>query len=242
MTKCSGFYEGKLGPLNPISQEANSFVTSLFEEISEVFADNYIHIGSDELEYECWSSNEDIKEYVKENNITLTQLYESVTVNIANVVNSFNRTAIVWEEALQYNVDSPLPKNTLIQVWKTDWTTELKRITDHNWTAILSACWYLDYLDTGGDWKKLYDCDPLSFANDAENLEKLLGGEACMWSEYVNSNNIVSRIFPRASAAAERLWSHTNDIINAAHRLEEHTCRMMNRGISAQPPNSAGFC
>lgn len=71
-----------------------------------------------------------------------------------------------------------------------------------------------------------------------------MGGEACMWAEVVDSSNVISRIWPRASAAAERLWSDkkVTDIKNAEQRLEEHTCRMKQRGIDAQPPNGPGFC
>ena len=32
-----------------------------------------------------------------------------------------------------------------------------------------------------------------------------MGGEA--WSEYADASNYVSRLFPRASAVSERLWS-----------------------------------
>lgn len=52
-----------------------------------------------------------------------------------------------------------------------------------------------------------------------------------------------SRIWPRASAAAERLWTGSaQDEGLARHRLEEHACRMNRRNISAQPPNGPGFC
>jgi hypothetical protein len=75
-------------------------------------------------------------------------------------------------------------------------------------------------------------------------FQLILGGESCMWSEVVDDSNIIQRIFPRASAAAEKLWSpfYVNDYKEAQTRLEEHYCRMRNRGIQAQPPNGPGFC
>jgi hexosaminidase len=102
----------------------------------------------------------------------------------------------------------------------------------------------LDELSSGGDWEKFYNCEPLDFDGTDEQKKLVLGGEACMWSNDVNEYNIMPRLWPRASAVAEKLWSaqDVNDVGAARPRLEEHTCRMNRRGIAAQPPNGAGVC
>lgn len=99
-------------------------------------------------------------------------------------------------------------------------------------------------MEGGGDWTKYYECDPQNFGGDDKQLKLILGGEACMWAEVVNNQNILQRTWPRASAAAEKLWSAYNvvDEDSAAKRLEEHTCRMNRRQIPAQPPNGPGYC
>jgi len=70
-----------------------------------------------------------------------------------------------------------------------------------------------------------------------KQLERVLGGEACSWGESVDWHNALQRMFPRASAVAERLWSQQgiNDTDWALGRLMEFRCDVVRRGIPIGP-------
>jgi hexosaminidase len=63
----------------------------------------------------------------------------------------------------------------------------------------------------------------------------------CMWGETVDPSDIDQTIWPRAAAAAERLWSpaSVNDADQFLPRLEVYRCLLNQRGIAAAPTNNA---
>lgn len=77
--------------------------------------------------------------------------------------------------------------------------TDIERVTNAGLRAIYSTCWYLDYINTGIDWDKYYLCEQLDPAVmddlNMKNISLLIGGEACMWSEYVDNENVLSRLW-----------------------------------------------
>ncbi|XP_055295127.1 beta-hexosaminidase subunit beta-like [Sitodiplosis mosellana] len=243
LTACEGVYSGKLGPMDPTNEDTYIFMQKLLAEVGTVFSDEYIHLGGDEVGFQCWNSSTKIRDFMKKENITRYEVLEERYIQrIVDMVEDLQRKSIVWQEVFENGVQ--LAPATVVHVWTGDRSKLLNTITKRGFPAILSSCWYLDWLSNGGDWTKYYTCEPSDFPGDKKQQSLLIGGEACMWSEVVDDTNIVQRIFPRASAAAEKLWSQKsiNNVTEASRRLEEHTCRMRKRGIPAQPPNGPGFC
>jgi len=143
-------------------------------------------------------------------------------------------------------------KDTIVGVWKDiyldsklkPWREYLQASVKHGYQIVLSAPWYLNYISYGQDWRKYYEVDPNDFIATADEKQLVIGGEACMWGEYVDDTNLIPRMWPRASPVAERLWSSVSltDVNQAAPRLEEHRCRLLRRGYPVESVNGPGFC
>lgn len=236
--------DGTYGPINPIHDETYKTMEIFLKEAVDVFNDKYIHLGGDEVSFDCWASNPDILSYMESRNMStdFTKLESMYVQRLIDITNRLNASSIVWQEVFDNGVR--LPSDTVVHLWTKSQKEELSKVTKAGHRALLSTCWYLDHLESGGDWQKFYMCDPHDFDGTDEDKKRVIGGEACMWGEVVDETNIHSRVWPRASATAEKLWSSivTPRLEEAAHRLEEHTCRMKRRGIPAQPPNGPGFC
>jgi len=87
----------------------------------------------------------------------------------------------------------------------------------------------------------MYDFDPLaSIPKEKANL--VLGAEVHLWTELTDSANMDTLTWPRASAAAEVLWSGSKYVTGTnrsfktvAPRLAEFRERLVARGVMAEP-------
>ncbi len=80
---------------------------------------------------------------------------------------------------------------------------------------------FLDYCNPMKNWRHMYVYDPL--ANITADVQHLIeGGEVHMWTEQTDPVNLDSRVWPRAAAAAEVMWSgprNASTIEDASRRL-----------------------
>ncbi|XP_035437543.2 beta-hexosaminidase subunit beta [Spodoptera frugiperda] len=248
LTECykSGKVVG-LGPMDPTKNITYKLIGELFHEVQELFPDKYFHLGGDEVALNCWTSNPEIQKFMDNHKLTNnSELHAYFMTKVLPLLDQKSKP-IVWQEVFFNNVT--LPSDAIVQVWHPSGPKDMIAILSKRHKVIYSSSWYLDQLHNGGDWVYFYVFDPRRILDSKlYKLEDIVGGEACMWGELVDDTNFIARVWPRASAAAEVLWSALDPqytISNGsqiASRLEEHVCRMNRRGVRAQPANGPSAC
>ncbi|GAA6219260.1 beta-hexosaminidase subunit beta [Lates japonicus] len=231
---------GTFGPVNPILNTTYDFMNQFFKEISTVFPDAYVHLGGDEVDFTCWKSNPDIQQFMEQHGFgqDYSKLESFYIQRLLDIVTTTNKGYMIWQEVFDNGVK--LKPDTLIHVWKGNqeqYQNEMANVTSSGYQTLLSTPWYLNRISYGQDWHGYYKADPQDFKGTEEQKKLVIGGEACLWGEYVDATNLTPRLWPRASAVAERLWSakEVTDISDAFNRLSMHRCRMVERGIPAEP-------
>ncbi|KDP20366.1 hypothetical protein JCGZ_05249 [Jatropha curcas] len=160
------------------------------------------------------------------------------------------------------------PEYTILQTWNHG-PNNTKRIVAAGYRTIVSSSEFY-YLDCGhgdflgndsqydqpptsgskGDggswcgpfktWQTIYNYD-ITYGLSQEEAKLVLGGEVALWSEQADPMVLDARLWPRASAMAETLWSGNRDetgmkrYAEAMDRLNEWRYRMVNRGIRGEP-------
>jgi len=188
--------------MDPTNEKVYKFLDDLIGEMAKLFPDHYFHIGGDEVNGKEWDANPKIQAFKKahdlKNNDALQAYFSG---RVQKLVVKHGKAVIGWDEVLVEGV----PKDIVIQSWRGQ--AALAKAAQQGYRGILSNGYYLDL---GWSAARHYAVDPMS--GDAANLsadekQRILGGESCMWAEYVNPENVDSRIWPRNAAIAERFWS-----------------------------------
>jgi hexosaminidase len=253
MTRCyaQGRYTEDYGVIDPSAKATYEFMLQLLAEVLQRFPDQYIHLGGDEVFFDCWESNMKVEELMKQLGLVaanVSKLEDYYIQKLLNLVEQAraNVSYMVWQEVFDNGVK--VKPDTVVHVWmgntQAEIDTEIDKVTKQNLRTILSSCWYLNYIKYGDNWEPYYACDPQHFAGTEKQKSLVIGGETCMWGEWIDATNLLSTMWPRASVVAERLWSDASitDAVKAKPRLEEHRCRLIRRGYPASPINGPGYC
>lgn len=90
--------QGEAEIFNPTLEALYPLVKDVLSEFKQVFVDEYIHLGMDEVYYECWKSNPDIRAWMQSMNYTDYHELESYySKKVLNIVKDLKKKAIVWQ-------------------------------------------------------------------------------------------------------------------------------------------------
>ena len=188
--------------MNPTREDTYKFIDKFIGEMAKLFPDEYFHIGGDEVNGSQWDANATIQAFIHSHGMKTNQdLQAYFNRRLQKILNKHHKIMMGWDEVLHPD----LPRTVVVQSWRGQ--ESLATAARQGYNSLLSFGYYLDLI-----WpaSRHYAVDPMSggaaLLNPKEK-SRIIGGEACMWSEWVTPENIDSRIWPRNAAIAERLWS-----------------------------------
>jgi hexosaminidase len=214
--------------MDPTSESTYKFLDTFIAEMAAIFPDHFMHIGGDENNGVEWKANPRIQAYMREHKLQDTAALQNYfNQRLLKILEKHGKHMIGWDEILTPD----LPKDIVVQSWRG--FDSLAAGAKNGYNSILSAGYYLNLMSSAADH---YLVDPLPQANtlSPEEQARILGGEACMWDEQTTSQDIDSRIWPRAAVIAERLWSprEVNDVDDMYRRLGAESLRLEALGLT----------
>ncbi|CAL8127228.1 unnamed protein product [Orchesella dallaii] len=179
---------------------------------------------------------------------------------LTNATGNSDTQVILWTSGLTdpVRIETHLDKNKyIIQIWTEGENEIIKGLLEKGYKVIFSNvdalyldCGFQAWLGNGHNWcspvkgwQTVYDNSPEAIyakwvgadtAAEAVSSGQILGSAAPLWTEQVDDSALESRIWPRAAAHAERLWTHpTTNYADAEIRMVTNRYRLVTRGIDA---------
>ncbi|HUX45722.1 MAG TPA: family 20 glycosylhydrolase [Terracidiphilus sp.] len=213
--------------MDPTRESTYKFLDAFLGEMAGLFPDAYMHIGGDESNGKQWMGNPEIRAYMKEHGIQdAAGLQVYFNQHLLKILTKYHKHMVGWDEIMTPG----LPKDIVVQSWRG--VESLAKGATEGYQGILSAPYYLDGMHSA-EFHYLADPIPADTKLTAAQQELILGGEVCMWGEQISPETIDSRIWPRAAAIAERLWSPATlrDVPDMYRRLDVESLRLDGLGL-----------
>lgn len=212
---------------DPTREVVYRFLDGFFAEMSSLFPDEYMHIGGDENNGRQWNANPTIQAFMRKNSLADAHALQAhFNRRVSAILGKYGKKMVGWDEILHPD----LPRDIVVQSWRGQ--ASLADGARAGYRGLLSNGYYLDLIGTAASH---YRVDPLPADSTLtpEEAARVLGGEACMWSEFVDPGTVDSRIWPRLAAIAERFWSPatTGDVADMYRRLAILSVRLEELGL-----------
>lgn len=213
--------------------ETFTFLENILTEVIVLFPSEYIHIGGDESPKVRWKSCPHCQKRIKEEHLKDEHELQSYFIQrIEKFVNSKGRKIIGWDEILE----GGLAPNAAVMSWRgTEGGIAAAKQKHFVVMSPGSHCYFDHYqgepknepIAFGGytNMEKVYSFNPIPKELSAEESKYILGAQANLWTEYINTpEHVEYMVFPRIAALSEVLWgtSDPNNYKEFEKRLIQH--------------------
>ena len=221
--------------LNPTDELVYTALEAIFSEVVEIFPDDFVHVGGDEVNPSWWSENPQAQAFIATHSLDdVRGLQNYFLQRLCAMLEAMGKRVIGWDEILHPDVP-----NCVVQNWRGITTRD--RALALNRDCVVSGPFYLDLFfpadlhygfdvegsqeemlaledDLAKDLRLQHIAKALAWTHQwregavnidaAQTSAQVLGGEACLWAELVDSQTLMPRLWSRLPAVAEVLWSN----------------------------------
>ncbi|HNF17727.1 MAG TPA: beta-N-acetylhexosaminidase [Chitinophagales bacterium] len=195
-----------------------TFLEDVLSEVMSLFPSKWIHIGGDECPKSNWNRCPKCKARMETQGLKDAHELQSYFIRrIEKFINGNGRTIIGWDEILE----GGLADNAIVMSWRGEAGGIKAASANHKVIMAPNNRVYFDHprslkndkfkMFFGGyiPLRKVYNWPVIPKKLAKNKQQYILGGQACVWTEYVPTIPVAtSIIFPRIAALSESLWSH----------------------------------
>ncbi len=215
-----------------------AFLKDVMDEIIPLFPCQYIHIGGDEAVKDNWKRCPRCQDRIK--NLGLpgeAGLQSWMMCEIERYVSGKGKKVIGWDEILEGGVSA----NATVMAWQGAEGGIVAARHGNDVIMTPTEFCYLNYYQAASAFqppampntlvtlRKVYQFDPMPQGLTESQRHHILGGQANLWSEYINTpEQLEYMLLPRLCAMAEVLWTpvEVKSWPDFKHRVALHRLRL----------------
>jgi hexosaminidase len=244
------FFNPDGSAFDPANPKTYDFIRGILTETARLFPAPYIDFAGDEVGDEMWKGMADVDRLKAEQGLKTNQDVQGYFARkVVAIIESLGKRPMAWDE----QVDAGAPKSVIIQWWRRDRPDVLKAAAQGGHDLVISPAdqLYFDYHqgpgEPGAPWEgnkggpqsiaKMLAWEPVPDGFTAEEEARVLGIEACVWTEFIETERYLEFMtFPRLLALAEIAWraKGPRDEAEFNARLEPHIEALRAKGINAR--------
>ncbi len=229
------------------------FIQDVLEETLSLFPGKFIHVGGDEAEMGEWEKSPAIQARIKELGLKDERALQHYLISrVSDFLTQRGRRLIGWDEILE----SGLPAHAMVMSWRGMGLGVTAANAGHDVVMTPTEGVYLDFyqsFDTSAEplaigghlpLEAVYAFDPVAPGISPENLARVRGLQAQIWTEYMPTPTHVEYMaFPRLSALSEVAWTPlaNRDFEAFKSRLRLFLKRLDIMGVRYRPLDGSVF-